>query len=137
MVNASTGITNFNCWLDYTPRRILLSTQGAGRQFCVFCGGLGQDGDVGVGVFPEGEESGVGGAGFWGVADEAIGAGETEMGQSADGFIAHHAMPIQDFLKLRSSWSSLMSSKVSLTADIDEIEVGPERAVAGNANPFV
>src|ERR1700680_1911725 len=26
VVNASTGITSFNCWLDYTPRRILLST---------------------------------------------------------------------------------------------------------------
>jgi hypothetical protein len=26
VVNASTGVTNLNCWLDYTPRGILLST---------------------------------------------------------------------------------------------------------------
>ena len=31
MVNASTGVTNLNCWLDYTPRGILLSTH-AGNQ---------------------------------------------------------------------------------------------------------
>jgi hypothetical protein len=41
--------------------------------------GLLEDGDVGVGVFPEGEEVMVGGFGVGGVALELIGAGEAEM----------------------------------------------------------
>jgi hypothetical protein len=90
-----------------------------------------EDGDVGVGIFPEGEEGVVGGAGFGRVADEGIGAGETEMGQRADGFVGHHATPIQDFLKLGGGLWSLMSSEKSLASNIDGIEVGPEGGVPG------
>jgi hypothetical protein len=49
-------------------------------EFGVFGFGLGEDGDVGGGVFPDGEEVLVGGAGFGGVAGEGVGAGETELG---------------------------------------------------------
>jgi hypothetical protein len=40
--------------------------------------GLLQDGDVGVGVFPEGEEILIGGAGFEVIALQGVGAGEAE-----------------------------------------------------------
>jgi len=42
--------------------------------------GFFQDGDVGVGVFPEGEKVLVGRFRFGGVALHGIGAGEAEMG---------------------------------------------------------
>jgi hypothetical protein len=38
-----------------------------------------QDGDVGVGVFPQGEQIFIGGAGFGGVAGEDVGTGKAEM----------------------------------------------------------
>jgi hypothetical protein len=44
-------------------------------QLCVLRVGLLEDGDVGVGIFPESEESGVGGAGFGWVTCEDVGAG--------------------------------------------------------------
>ena len=46
--------------------------------------GFFQDGDVGVGVFPDCEEIFVGGAGFSRVALQCIGAGELEMGKGAE-----------------------------------------------------
>jgi hypothetical protein len=46
-----------------------------------------QDRDVGVGVFPEGEEILVGGAGFGGVAGHRVGSAELKMGQCPDRFV--------------------------------------------------
>ena len=43
-----------------------------------FCGD--EDGDVGVAVFPKGEEVLVGGPGLGGVAGKSAGTGESEMG---------------------------------------------------------
>ena len=43
--------------------------------------GLPKDRDVGVGVFPEGEEVLVGGAGLGGVAGKGVSAGKAEMGE--------------------------------------------------------
>ena len=40
--------------------------------------GLLQDGDVGIGVFPEGKEILIGGAAFGCVAGDSIGAGKAE-----------------------------------------------------------
>ena len=43
-------------------------------QFVVFGFGLFQDGDIGVGIFPEGEEILVGGLGGGGVALQSVGS---------------------------------------------------------------
>jgi len=53
-------------------------------QLCVLRLGLLQDGDVGVGVFPEGEEIIVGGAGFDGVVLHGIGSADLEMREHPD-----------------------------------------------------
>ena len=66
-----------------------------------------EDGDVGVGVFPEGEEILIGGAGFCGVAGESVGAGEFEMSQGADEAIGDKAAMVEDFLKLGGRGGSL------------------------------
>jgi hypothetical protein len=49
-------------------------------EFGVFGFSLEEDGDVGVGVFPGGEEVLIGGAGFGGVVREDSGAGNAEVG---------------------------------------------------------
>ncbi len=61
--------------------------------------GLLEDRDVGIGVFPEGEEVLVGGAGLGCVALQSVSAGEAEMGKSADG-IQPNAATVGDFLEL-------------------------------------
>ena len=45
-------------------------------QLGVFCLGLFEDGDVGVSVFPEGEEVLVGGAGFGVIVLKGVSAGQ-------------------------------------------------------------
>src|ERR1039458_8275582 len=53
--------------------------------------GLLQDGDVGVGVFPEGEEILVCSLRFGGIACHRIGASELEMGQCSSHKVQHDA----------------------------------------------
>ena len=62
--------------------------------------GSDEDGNVRVGVFPEGEKILIGGLGFCGVALQRVGAGEAEMRESADWFADHQTGAIQDSLKL-------------------------------------
>jgi hypothetical protein len=52
---------------------------------------LGQDGDIGVGVFPEGEEIIVSSASFRSVTLQSVGAGEAEVGQRADGLVGYNS----------------------------------------------
>jgi len=52
--------------------------------------GLLEDGDVGVGIFPEGQEILVSGAALASVPCQAIGAGQTEMRQGTDGLVRNH-----------------------------------------------
>ena len=71
-------------------------------QRCVLRPGLSQNGDVGIGVFPEGEEILVRSTRFGRVPVERGGASQAEMRQSTEGKIQHDASVINDFLKLRS-----------------------------------
>jgi len=75
------------CWPTGIPsgtRRIATAITKSGRvslHLRVLGFGLLQDGDVGVGVFPEGEEILVGGTGFGSVAVHGIGSTDLEMSQ--------------------------------------------------------
>ena len=60
-------------------------------QLRVFSLGLFVDGNVGVGVFPEGEEVLIRGFRFGGVALHGVSATELKMGKSADGRVRHNA----------------------------------------------
>jgi len=57
-----------------------------------------QDGDVGVGVFPEGEEVLIGGAGFRCVARENVGTGNAEMCQGSKRTIPHQRAAVEEIL---------------------------------------
>ena len=58
--------------------------------------GLFQNGDVGVGVFPEGEEVLVGSFCSASVSIHRVGAAELEMREYADGLIQHDAPMVED-----------------------------------------
>ncbi len=62
--------------------------------------GFLQDGDVGVGVFPEGEEVLVSGAGLGGVALERVGTGEAEMGERAQRKVDDNATVVEELFRL-------------------------------------
>src|SRR5882724_313487 len=85
--------------------------------------GLLQDGDVGVGVFPEREEVLVGGAGFGGVAGEGVGASEAQVGQRADDAVQDYAAMVEDFLEFGGGFTSLLGGAVGFGAHIDLIQV--------------
>src|ERR1700674_3299446 len=72
----------------------------ASMQHCVFCLGLVQDGDIGVGVLPQRQEIIVCGAGLGGVALQRVGSAELQMRECADGFVLYDAAMVQNFLKL-------------------------------------
>ena len=63
--------------------------------------GLLEDGDIGIGVFPEGEKILVGGFGFGGVALQGVGAGEAEMRQGTMLVVKNDARVSKDILKIR------------------------------------
>src|ERR1700752_3750589 len=85
--------------------------------------GLLQDGDVGVGVFPEGEEVLVGGAGFGSVVLQDVGAGNTEMSERSPWGVEDNVAVVEDFLKLRGCLFALMRGEVGLAADVGWIQV--------------
>src|SRR5213592_2459198 len=62
--------------------------------------GFLQDGDVGVGVFPEGEEILIGGAGLGCVPGEGMGTGQAEMGKRTERIVQYDTAVVENFLKL-------------------------------------
>ena len=88
----------------------------------VFGFGLLQDGDVGIGVFPEGKEVLISDVSFGGVAGKRIGAGEPEVDEGADGLVGNDAPVVEDFLKLSGGLRSLARLQVSLSAHMDGIQ---------------
>ena len=68
-------------------------------QFRVFRFGLLEDGNVGVGVFPQREEILIRGSGFGGVALQGVGAGEAQAGQCAPGKVPYQTSVVNELLK--------------------------------------
>jgi len=59
-----------------------------------------EDGDVGVGIFPERKEILIRSLGFRSVALQRRGAGETKMRERADGFVDDDSAVVEYFLEL-------------------------------------
>src|SRR5580704_16901793 len=95
-------------------RRVLL-------QFGVFGFGLEEDGEVGVGVFPEGEEVLVGGAGFGGVVGEDGGTGDAEVGEGVDDVAVSQSGGVEDSLELSLSLGGVFSLEVGQAANVHAV----------------
>ena len=84
------------------PRSVnpCFTRRGGLLQLGVLGFGGDEDGDVGVGVFPEGEEILIGGAGLGGIARESVGTGQAEMGECTQRAVDHDAAVVDKPLKL-------------------------------------
>ncbi len=76
--------------------------------------GFPQDGDVGVGVFPEREEVLVLRASLDGVAGKGVGASEAQVRQCADYIISRYSRMVDNLLELGGSSRALMCRRVRL-----------------------
>src|SRR5271156_434667 len=80
--------------------------------------GFFKDGNVGIGVLPEGKEILVGGFGFGSVARHRVGAAEAKMRQSSERKVDHNAAMVQKLLELGGCRGSIMFQKVSFAAHV-------------------
>src|ERR1700751_1553176 len=83
--------------------------------------GCDENGNVGVGVFPERAEILVGCLGFGGVAPHGIGTCETKMRQCSEGTIQDDAWMVKKFLKLTRGLRTLMQRQVRFAAHVGGI----------------
>ena len=93
-----------------------------------------QDGDVGVGVFPEGEEIFVGGerpdAGGIGIRSlrssrlQGIGTSHSQMRQRSRPAVPDDAAVVEDLLELGGGGTALSGCQIRLSANIRRIEAG-------------
>src|SRR6202049_5088479 len=106
----------------------------SGRQFRVFRFRSDEDGDAGVGVFPEREEILVAGPGFGacgvsigtldGLRLKRVGAGEAEVGERAGRAIPQEAAMVEDFLEFGGGGRALLRTQVNLGAEVHRIQTG-------------
>src|ERR1017187_7317465 len=87
--------------------------------------GLLVDGDVGVGVFPEGEEIFVGGFRLGGIARHRIGATDLKMRECSDEFVYYNPTMVEDFLELGSGCAALMRSQIGFSSHKNGVQSGP------------
>ncbi len=103
-------------------------------QPCVLGLGFFQDGDVGVGVFPEGEEvfvsgesTDLGGIGICTLGRsclQSIRPRQAQTRQRSCPAVPDDAAVVDDFLELGSGFLTLSCRKICLTADVCVIEAG-------------
>ena len=63
-----------------------------------------QNGDVGVGIFPEGEEILISGSCFGGVALHREGSPDLQMRECANGGVQHNPAVVENFLEFGNLW---------------------------------
>jgi len=98
-------------------------------QLCVLRFGLPQDGDVGVGVFPEREEILVCQLTLGGVARTDAGAAQLQSRHRTHGIADRQTLVIKDFLKFGRGFGTLIHRQICQTAHVNWIqssEVGVE-----------
>src|SRR5205823_4582058 len=81
-----------------------------------------QDGDVGVGVLPEGEEVQIGSASFRAIALEGVGAGEAEASKRPQWEVHDGAAMVEKLLELGRRRAAIVQHQVSLATHIDWAE---------------
>ena len=87
-------------------------------QLCVLRLGFLQDGNVGVGVFPEREEILIGGSGLDRVALHGVSTGQSQPGQRAPGKVHHQSSVLDEFLKFCCRWVAVVEHEIGLSPQI-------------------
>ena len=82
-----------------------------------------QDGDVGVGVFPEGEEILISSFGLGGITFECVGAGEAEVGERASFARSCQSLVAEDLLKFDLCGRTIPGREQGLSTNISGVNV--------------
>ena len=88
-------------------------------QLRVLCLGFLEEWDLGVGVFPEGEEILVGGAGGGDVSLEDASARQTEMGKGGSHCVARHCSVIENVLEFPSSVGAISDPQIGQASGVN------------------
>ena len=99
------------------------------RQLCVFHFGLDEDGNVGVGIFPRGEEILISRASFGVIALQRIRPREIQLCQRQEYIQAVQPAVIQDFLELSGRLGAIAQLQIRKPPAVyGEISCGPQRS---------
>src|ERR1017187_10316770 len=121
-------------WFGPSPRggrrrkESIATSGGDYLQPGVFRLGLDEDRDVGVGVFPKGEEILVGSLCPGLISRHGERSAELQVCQWADGIADHDAAMIENLLEFRGGFGALVCGQIGEATDIDRIE-GPEETM--------
>src|SRR5271157_2329688 len=91
-------------------------------QLCGLLLGFFQDWNIGVGVFPQGEEVLISSFSFVRIFLQRVGTCEPQMRQCTGGAVLDEAAVIQYLLELRGCFGPLAGSQVGLAANISRIK---------------
>jgi hypothetical protein len=78
-----------------------------------------QDGEVGIGVFPQSEKALVGGASLGSVARGYVGSRKSETSQGANGIVAQELAVLEHLLELHGCDSPLLRMHVSFSPNVN------------------
>src|ERR1700686_978898 len=84
--------------------------------------GFLQDGDVGIGVFPEGDEILIALAGFDRVALHGVSASQAEAGERSPGKVHYQSSVVAELLKFHCRGVAIVQHEISLPPQIDRAE---------------
>src|SRR5438445_7600904 len=93
-------------------------TQPCSFQLRVVFLGLLQNGNVGIGVFPKGEEVSILGASLASVAGENVGAGDAEMGERTEREVDHDAAVVEKPLEFCGCGTAVVGQYLGLAPDV-------------------
>ena len=88
--------------------------------------GLLQDGDIGIGVFPEREEILICSLGFDGVSGDGICAGELQVGERAEQEVNHDSGMVGELLELGGGSSTIFLREIRQAAKVRGINWAAE-----------
>ena len=88
-----------------------------------------QDGDVGVGVFPDGQEILISSFGLGGITFECVGAGEAEVGERASFARSCQSLVAEDLLKFDLCGRTIPGREQGLSTNISGVNATAENVI--------
>jgi hypothetical protein len=91
-------------------------------QLRIFCLGLLQDGDVGIGVQPDHQECCISLTGLFDIATELVGATQLQASKHAERKVCNHSAMVDYLLEFSGSLPSIARSQIRFAADVHRVQ---------------
>ena len=92
-------------------------------EICIFCSGLFEDGDLGVGVFPERKEILIGRFRFGLITPKCVSSTQLQVRHCADGIADYDPAVIENFLEFPGGFGALVCGQIRKATDIGRVEI--------------